>query len=383
MLIHVAQYQKSLAFAEASRLGASLGLHPARERSENSFRGRVREATAVGNGYRVFLGWHRDAREDPGWLTDFLGGNRGALGRRESRRLAMWSRLRDACPQDPVTSPSGPVDDTQEARELAVEAVDYSHSRGETQTAATVVISRQALHDRGVLSRMGPLPRGLTELRLAVFDTSGYPSVWSEEDWYEWLRLIHTHAQSGLAVIAAHSDVRGLVALAAGAADFGTGLQQPLRQLQTPSSSRGGPAPSVSYLSLPLLSVLHGENAAVAPHWADLESHRLCLDPAIPLSMLHAQGPSFDPGWLARGLPGGQLAASRLRQHLTALASAQEYLQSAPNLPRRVRDWCRNSAALAASLGEDFYKTAGSRDEVLARRDAFERFYTDFSLGPP
>lgn len=373
MILFVSRYQTNHMLSLCRTSQATVGVLPTFEPSQPVMESRIRDALSSNLGVFIDMQWHRDATLEPAWVGQWLGANRNAIRSSTPTRLTALQRIGGL--SRTLIAPSGPPDASARTLQHAREVVALRNRLGSADPIrACFVITRAGLHDASVVAGMAPMPAGVDEVSIAVVDAATYPSIWSEADWFEWLRLVGAMAQDGYRVVVPYSDVRGLIALGVGAADFGTGAPQALRQLRTavPASSTGGGGnSSVSYMSIPLLAVLHGLRTSVATGFHTYES----ISPSIPggSAILPRPQSTFDPAWLSVGQPKGDVDRARLSQHMLALAAFASYVQSQSSPADAVEQHLDRAARLAQRTTQDLFREPGSKVEAMVRLSAFRR----------
>lgn len=339
-----------------------------------------RASSLAGRGQYVDFMWWRDPTLEPPWISGRYG-DRSHLRASASARSDFIRKVAQDFPSGPLVGLSGGINDGRRSREYAREIVQLQSAEfPERDALACFVLDRQGLNDPSVLADLNPLPRGITGVSLAVQDVAAYPSVWSLDDWRGWLRLIRAFVEADYQVLLPYSDVRGLVGIAIGASQVGTGVQQDMRQLrpaQQGSPSSGASAP-VSYLSIPLLSILHGARASLEPNWSEVESHRACSPALGDLADLHTQGTDFDPDWVRDGRPQGEVSQARLTQHILAIGAAETAIRALST--DDFEEVLVRAVELADELPGDAFKNSGSKREARTRLDAYRSVRSDLSF---
>ena len=246
---------------------------------------------------------------------------------------------------------------------------------------ASFVLDREGLSDNTVLADLNPVPRGVDEVALSIQDMATYPSVWTYHDWYGWLRLIRGFVEAGYDVVLPYSDVRGLVGVGVGARELGSGPQQDLRQLR-PAQRRqqsSGAQPAVSYVSIPLLSIVHGSRAGLETEWHRIESHAESSAAFGTMASLHRQTSEFDEEWTATGRPRGELRDGRIAQHIRSLAAAEIAIVDSPRADT-LEAQLEDSVALGSRISQDVFKNPGGQAELANRLRAFRAVRVDSSF---
>jgi len=360
-------------------LDLGVGFVPPRESSHASMVGRV--GSFAGRGRFVDFQWHRDAAFEPDWIQETYGA-RSALRSSTAHRSMFFRRVATDFPDGPVVAVSGNVNDGRRSREYARELVQIRDAEFSGRPVmASFVLDRQGLTDHSILADLNPLPRGVDGVALSIQDAAIYPSIWTYDDWYGWLRLIRGFVEAGYDVILPYSDVRGLVGVGVGAREFGTGPQQDLRQLR-PAQQRQettGAQPSVSYVSIPLLSIVHGSRAGLEAEWHRIESHAQSSVAFGRMGGLHSLGSSFDDDWTSSGRPRGELTNNRISQHIRALAAAEEAIL-ANSTADAVEAQLEEAVALGTTISQDVFKNPGSRAELDSRLQAFRSVRRDLAF---
>lgn len=370
MILFHGSYACTLCDHLARKLNLGIGFVPPAERTHTAMLRRV--ASQTERGRFVDFQWHRDSSRDPGWIADAYG-TRSSLRSSTKDRSAFFSRVAREFPDGPIVAMSGNVNDGRRSREYAREAVRLRDAQySDRRVVASFVLDRQGLADNSVVAGLSPLPRGVEGIALSVQDVAFYPSVWAYEDWYAWLRLIRGFVDEEYEVVLPYSDVRGLVALGVGAREYGTGPQQSLRQLRPakPTKKNDGARAPVSYVSIPLLSILHGSRAALESDWDRIESHSESSRALGPMAGLHATGSSFDEVWTALGQPRGEVTDSRIAQHINALVAAEDAIV-AGSPADMVEAQLEESVRLSGNISKDVFKNSGGLAELDARLRAF------------
>jgi hypothetical protein len=221
--------------------------------------------------------------------------------------------------------------------------------------------------------QMNQVHRAVAGIYLVVVDNAGFPAAWSPQELREYLRLVGAEALSGRAVFASHSDVRGLLAVALGASQLGTGVVKAMKQYGTPTGGGGAqpgqpPPATVSYLSLPLLATLHAGQAQtiLGDQFHLVESHNLSL-----ADCELANVPPPNRAWATWLNAEGNANSTRGILALTALAAAEEQLRVSPAPADLMELWLDNAAQLAQGVPAEAFQTPGLRSEVLARPQVF------------
>lgn len=322
--------------------------------------------------------WYRPG--EPPWFQALCSAGRSAFDTTEAVRRDVFNELANRFPSGPLIAPSGPANDVQRSLDLGRELTALRDADYQGRPVfASVTLNRQGLNDT-VLTQFIP-PVGIQGFLITVLDATTYPSIWSETEWFTYMRLVATLARNQYAVILTGSDIRGLVASSLGDIQFTTGVSREDRQVPqdvAESTSGGGNAP-VSYLSAPLLTVLHGERLAVdANARVAGETHRRCQ----PFGRLEApsRGVAFDPDWLQSAGTTGDQIRSRIARHLRDLRAVEEWLRSQGSQPDAMEHLLEHSAAVGGQLPADIFKSPGSREELGHRLRAFTRVRQALSI---
>lgn len=380
MIIHYGSWYGQTPLFIAEELDLGIGIVPPKVDTYNAYLDAVNRVSARIKS--IDFQWYQDVSLEKAWIQDTYE-QRADLKRSTSMRKTFIRRIAKEVPDGPLTSLASAVDDGQRSTEYARELValrdaDYP----DREVIIPIIISRRGLTDPAVVARLLTVPRGVDGVALSVMDVQSYPSVWTGDEWYEWLRMIRTFVNADYRVILPYSDARGLVGLGAGASDIGTGAPQTFRQLRAaqPQSSSPGSRPAVSYMSVPLLSILHGTNASTEPNWAQLESHRAAPSSLGPLRHLHTQGATFDPEWVATGRGAGEINKSRIRQHLCALADTEAAIVGSANPADTVEQLLTEAVAFGAVTSTDVFRATGGKNELQIRLDAFGKIRSDLAF---
>lgn len=379
MILHHASYQGTQCAELISTYGLGYGVVVPSEQTYNAMMRRIDSlSTRIRH---VDFQWYRDVAVERDWIEDTYG-LRDNLISSTALRQSFIQRTAAEIP-GPLFSLTGPVNDGARAREYAREMVRLRDAQFPGRPVyASFVVDRQGLSDNSTLASLNPIPRGVDGVALTVQDVASYPSVWTERDWYGWLRLVRGFVSGGYEVVVPFSDVRGIVALGVGANELGSGPQQDLRQLRPAQrrQSSTGAQPAVSYLSLPLLSIVHGARASVDADWTRIETHQACSSFLGRLAQLHSQSTSFDESWMSTGRPQGELTENRIEQHISALASAEAALVASNSRADAMEQQLEHAAQLGQVISEDLFKNPGSRTELQSRLDAFRRVRRDLAF---
>lgn len=379
MILHHGSYQGT----HCANLITTYGLgHGVVVPSERSYDAMMRRVDGLSDRIRhVDFQWYRDVAVERDWIQETYGSRDNLISSTASRQS--FIRRTAAEIPGPLVSLTGPVNDGARAREYARELVRLRDTRFPGRHVyASFVVDRQGLSDNSTLASLNPIPRGVDGVALAVQDVATYPSVWTERDWYGWLRLVRGFVSGGYEIIVPFSDVRGIVAIGVGANELGSGPQQDLRQLR-PAQRRQestGAQPAVSYLSLPLLSIVHGARVSVEADWGRIETHRECSGSFGRLDQIHPQSASFDEGWMSTGRPRGELTESRIEQHVSALAAAEAAVVASSSRADTVEQQLEHAVQLGEVTSEDLFKNPGNRAELQSRLNAFRRVRRDLSF---
>ncbi len=365
MILHLTETY-SLVVADAVDTDAySFSLYPNREQSRNALSNRL---ALVHDGLLDFE-WHSPADLDGQWVIDDLGA-RDVLRARTADRADFFRTIYDISPGTFLVPASRP-DRLAEAARYAREAIDVLPDDAEVW--ATIPISRPSLTDPAVLMQLNQIHRQVSGIYLVVVDNAGFPAAWSEQELREYLRLVGAQVLSGRDVIAAHSDVRGLLAVAVGASELGTGVVKAMKQYGTPTGGGGAqpgqPPPSTqSYVAMPLLATMHAGQAetVLGDQLKMIESHNQSL-PHCQLDNVPPPGEA----WAAWSEGEGNANATRGIISAVGLAAAEEQLRQATDSADLMQEWLESAAALAQDVPAEAFQTAGLRAEVLARPDVF------------
>lgn len=383
MIVHAVRYQKRLTEEFAVENDLPLWLIPPDEASANSLSASIRVAETNGLPYFLDLQWHRGTDDDAEWLEDEFRHPRDSIMRSEARRRQFFRAIGERYDSRYLLAPSGEINDTQASRLYAQEAAQVANSRlGGRPVAATFVVSKLGLMNNEIVSGVLPSP-GVTAIVLCVADAASYPSVWTEDEWYSWLKLIGTLADAGWEVLLPYSDFRGLVALGVGAANFGSGAKHGVRQLPVdPGAGQGGGGgtATVSYASAPLLAAIHGGNASVIGAGPALESHRMSL-PGVQLAGLpESDDETFDPEWACAGQGVGVTNATRIRHHLRVLSATETAIRTAANPADLVESFLAHANETADGLPADVFRQAGTQGEIEHRLLAYRRVRAELQI---
>lgn len=367
MIVHLPPSSSQMIASALGHRDFFYSVYPNREMSRTGLDNRL---AATGNAV-VDFEWHSPSDEDAGWVTDTYG-DRDQLRARSDKRGDFMVAVR-ALTQAPFLAPGGRPDRVADSLRFARDAVDaLPHG---TPVWATVTLTRPGITDPQVVMQMNQLHRDISGIYLVVHDNAGFPAAWSAEELLEYLKLIGSQSLAGREVVAAHSHVRGLLATALGTAHVGTGVFKSMKQYGSPRSGGGaqpgqGPQPTASYLSLPLLAILHGENAE-AILGADIQ-HVESHDRSLPNCRLRGLPASGD-AWDAWRNPDGNANVSRGLLGIRAMAAAESELLASGNPADLMEAWLDEAARIAQRVSSEAFQTAGLRAEVLARPDVFRQ----------
>lgn len=379
MIVFHGAYGSALCADLARELDLGVGFVPPQEHSYASMMNRV--ASLPGRGRFVDFQWYRDHGLERAWIQETYG-SRPTLRASTADRSSFFRRMASEFPDGAMVGVSGGVNDGARSREYARELVQIRDAEfGNRPVVASFVLDRQGLTDNTVLAGLNPLPRGVDGVALTIQDAAVYPSVWTYDDWYGWLRLIRGFVEAGYGVILPYSDIRGLVGVGVGARELGTGPQQDLRQLR-PAQQRqrsSGSQPAVSYVSIPLLSIVHGSRAGLEAEWHAIESHAQSSAPLGAMAGLHVAASSFDPQWTATGLSRGELTNNRIRQHLVALAAAEAAIRPS-DAADAVEAQLEAAVALGQRVSPQVFKNSGGQGELDSRLRAYRSVRRDLSF---
>ena len=313
--------------------------------------------------------WHSPGDEDKQWIADQFGTRDQLRARAVDREN--FIRTIDALTRHPTLIPSGRPDRVGDSLRYAREAVNALGPNAEVWS--TVTLTRPGLSDPQVMMQMNQLHKNVAGVYLVIYDNAGFPAAWSDEELREYLKVAGTQALAGRATAMAHADVRGLLAVALGATQLGTGVFKSMKQYGIPPSTGGAqpgqaPPPTASYLSLPLLATMHGDNAQaiLGANVNEIESH----DASLPNCILQGLPPAGS-AWAAWLNPAGNANVDRGLLGVRALAAAESQLRASPSPGDLMESWLDNAARIAQATPAEAFQTNGLRAEVLARPRVF------------
>lgn len=374
MIVHLTQtYSRDL----ADRLDLTLfrhSLHPNQERSPRSFQNRQQLGD---DSAFIDFEWHSIGDEDKAWVREEYS-PRESLRSRSMDRRAFFGLLGELS-NGPVLVPGGPPDRLSDALRHAREAAEELPNR---DVWATVALHRASLTDPQVLMQMNQVHRDVSGIYLVVVDRSNFPGAWTPQQLTSYLRLVASQVLTGRRVVCAHADVRGLLAVALGASDLGTGTVKALRQYGAPSGGGGGqpgqpPPTTVSYLSLPILGMVHSLRAQtiLGDGIGVVESHADCL-PEVALSGLPASGEA----WNEWNEPEGNFNSARGAISIRGIHAAERALVGANQPLDLIETWLQNAALLADGLPPEAFQSPGLRNEILSRPAVLQRVRAELGI---
>lgn len=377
MIVHVPPYGSSALEEIVRSPGVILTAYPNREQSRNGLSNRLQFGAAR---TVVDFEWHSPSDSEKPWVAAAFGA-RSDLRSSTSDRREMFADIATLTDDEAVLAPGGRPDQLSDSCRYAKELWEESGQ----STWATIAISRQSLVDPSVLMQVNQLHVGVDGFYLVVVDNAGFPSNWAANELESYLGLTAAQALSGRTVLAAHADVRGLMAVALGASHLGTGLAKAMRQYGAPTGGGAGvsgePAPPTkSYLSLPLLGVLHSDRAQAILSESELrsvESHSECVQ-GVRLDLQEVTS-VFAEDWMrSDGNPNIRRALSSVLSLNAAeaaiMAGDETGADFERNLTRRadfLANWLESAASLAGSLDQSVFQTPGARSEICVRPAAF------------
>lgn len=376
MIINLSTWQCRAAAARAEALGCPTSLVVDKQRSAQSLDAKYEETIQDDREALLDLRWYRPSGTTPRWFsaTSFAGRRRQEIERSESLRRAFFHMLALRYPEGPLVAPSGPANDVERCMSLARELVSLRDAKHDhREVLASIALTKAALRDPAVLTRL-TLPGGVSGLVLTVLDSASYPSVWGEDDWFAWLRLVGTLSARQLRLVLGSCDLRGLVALGVGrgAIDFSSGVTAEDRQ--APMDARvpggGGSRSPVAYFSAPLLAIMHGERLAVDPDAARLAATHRRSEPFGALDVKN-RVLAIDSGWRGEEETTGTRTLARILRHLDDLVAVEVWIRSQPSAALGVDSILAHAAEVARQIPSDSFKSPGTREELVGRARAY------------
>lgn len=376
MIVTLSRYRVNLAEQFARDEGCDVLFSVDRQGGYGPFERRWQAAVDDGRFAFVDLRMYAQQPSYPRWITRYGGHHRRSLARTRSARADCFAALNEVFDSGPLLAPSADVDDVSGSLARAAEwAALRDRSSPGRPIYASVAISRSGLRNNSVLAQFR-VPVSLQGISLTVVDVQAYPSTWTQDEWFRWLRLVGTLIRAGQSVILPYSDLRGLVALGlagagSGRVDYSTGCPQADRQtsLSSSSSGGGGATAPVTYLSAPLLSLLHGEYLAFDDAAREAgETHRGC-SPFGTLAGVPQRADAFDTEWAAAGSGVGDKIAVRLGRYLSDSLAIERWVRRDPGT--RMERLLAHAAEAGDSVSADLFRGSGSQRELEPRLNAF------------
>ena len=368
----------ALEVAVAERLGVYVVAD--RQASATAMGDKVGRATSAGLPTLVDFRWYSPLAAYPDWFSGWAGVSRADLESAEVLRREFFTLLAETY-EGPLIAPSGPPNDMNRSMAYGREMIALRNTdHAGRPVYVSVALDRQGLQDPAVIGTLIP-PKGTDGVVLTVLDVANYPSVWNEQEWLAWLRVVGSLRQSGYEVILPSADVRGPVAMGLCGAEYTTGTSQADRQVprDPPGSGGSGATAPVSYFSAPLMVPMHGLNVAVDPVARRVcETHSTCgiygrLE--VPSATI-----GFDPQWSGTGDSVSDQTDERIRRHITDLLAVDRWIAAQANPVDAVEALLVHAEDAGASLSPDVFKTAGSRNELTSRRSAFQQARSTLGL---